>query len=74
MLAPTELTWNAIDVLAAAAGHEYAVDATVDNLWLLQQLPLGILTAVEQHDSLLGSDSEAVGASTVRRKALLVRC
>ena len=54
------LTRNTIDICAAKAGNKDAVDLAVHNLWLLQQLPLRVLSAIKQHDCFLSSYSNTV--------------
>ena len=55
-------TGEAVDVCAAKVSDKDAVDPAMNNLRLLQQLPLGVFSTVKQHDGLLGSDSYAVWA------------
>ncbi len=56
-----KLAWNAVYVLTAVAGHENAVHSAVHDLRLLDELALGILPTIKQHNGLLSPDSNATG-------------
>ncbi len=56
-----KLAWNAIYVLTAVAGHKDTIHSAVHNLRLLDELPLGVLATIKQHNGLLSPDSNATG-------------